>query len=79
MANNLPPQIKPISVRQLAIALLILLVLSALSLFFIYQRKKSNDKFEQLTRLAVPKLIKPQFRSESPTYESMSFSVPLVK
>lgn len=69
--DNLPNeyQIKPISIRQLALAGLVIVVLGSLITFLIINRQQQQNKQIKFNSVIIPKLIKPKQISSTPHYD----------
>lgn len=77
MKNNYPQKIEPISIRQTAIAILVILVCALLIGVFIYNRQK--HKKPVYLKPVIPKVIKAKIASDPDRMESTTFVFPLVK
>jgi hypothetical protein len=76
--SNSSPQIKPLTVRQIAIAVLCLVMAIAITGLLIY-RHKQQHQWSSAKLLLRSKVIKRQVSSAPDAYESMTFTIPLTK
>lgn len=76
MSKDYPQKIEPISVRQLAVALLVLIICSVLVFAAIYKHRQKKITH---SKIIIPKIIKHKISSSPDDMESTTFVIPLVK
>jgi len=78
MTDELSNEIKPVTVRQIAIAALLVIAITSFVLYLVYHRQQQK-KLIMSKSVIIPKIIKHSIASEPKDLESLSFVIPLTK